>query len=134
MCINDKSLVGLSNKDAMSVLRALLEKSKEKGTIQIIIGRQNKPQHNRYKSETSSPLPPASPVRGEQAGSFSRTSPVVNRKKFQRPESPSLDRRGRKASERFSPRLEMRRKSSVEKKEATAREEKEGKLILFVLF
>lgn len=125
ICINDTSLVGLSNRDAMSVLRALLEKSKEKGTIQIIVGRQkSRFLASRYSSGTSSPIPSANPVRGEQAGSFSRTSPAVNRKAFQRPESPSIDCRGRRTPERFSPRLEMRRKVSIEKRDASKEQEK----------
>lgn len=42
LCINDTSLIGLSNSDAMSVLRLSMEKSLQKGSILIIIGRSSK--------------------------------------------------------------------------------------------
>lgn len=119
MCINDTSLVNLSNNDAMNILRTTLEACKEKGTIRIIIGRHAKVTST---SGTSSPVPPASPI-NQQGTPLKRSSPSVSRKQFKRPESPSLDR-GRKTPERFSPRLEMRRKNSSERQQQEAREEK----------
>ncbi|XP_066921548.1 partitioning defective protein 3-like isoform X4 [Clytia hemisphaerica] len=117
MCINETSLINLSNNDAMNILRTSLEGAKQKGTIRIIIGRYSK--SSLQASGTSSPNRPASPT--SQGTPLKRSSPSVSRKNFSRPESPSLDR-GRKTPERFSPRLEMRRKLSTEKKEE--REEK----------
>lgn len=102
----------------MNILRTSLETCKEKGTIRIIIGRQAKTSST---SGASSPVPPASPT---QLGTpLKRSSPSVSRKQFKRPESPSLDH-GRKTPERFSPRLEMRRKNSTERQQQEAREEK----------
>ena len=122
MCINETSLVNLSNNHAMNILRTSLEKCKEKGTIRIIIGRQAKATAiSVQNSGASSPVPPASPT--QQGTPLKRSSPSVSRKNFKRPESPSLDR-GRKTPERFSPRLEMRRKNSTESQQQEAREEK----------
>jgi len=126
MCINDTSLINLTNNDAMNVLKASLEKAKERGTIRIIIGRQAKSFgiHSRGASSPVVPVVPGSPTTTHDvpASPIRRSSPRVNRKTFQRPPSPSLDR-GRRTPERFSPRLEMRRKLSSESKQ----EEKETK-------
>ena len=119
MCINETSLINLSNNDAMNILRTSLETCKEKGTIRIIIGRQAKVSTT---SGASSPVPPASP-KNQQETPLKRSSPSVSRKQFKRPESPSLDR-GRKTPERFSPRLEVRRKNSTERQHQEVREEK----------
>ena len=126
MCINDTSLINLTNNDAMNVLKVSLEKAKEKGTIRIIIGRQAKPVGNHIRGASSPVVTPVisstmtdddvptSPIR--------RSSPRVSRKTFQRPPSPSLDR-SRKTPERFSPRLEIRRKLSTESKQENDKEE-----------
>lgn len=122
LCINDTSLIGLSNNDAMNVLRASLETSMAQGSIRIIIGRMNKSSVQSGRSSgRPSPVAGASPVRGTSpvSGSPIRRSPVPERRThFARPPSPSLDRvdRGKRTPERFSPRLEMRRrKSSAER-------------------
>ena len=118
----------------MSILRTTLEQCKTKGTIRIIIGRQAKiPSSNIVQtSGASSPVPPASPSTQLDGTPLKRSSPSVTRKNFKRPESPSLSERrsssGRKTPERFSPRLEMRRKNSVERrKNSVERQQQEKK-------
>lgn len=62
LCINDTSLIGLSNSDAMSVLRGSMEKSLQKGSILIIIGRSSKSLSG-FVSRGASPLRGQTPPR-----------------------------------------------------------------------
>ena len=57
LCINETSLIGLSNSDAMHVLRSSMESSLENGSICIIIGRPTRDHHPSFSNNSQGMSP-----------------------------------------------------------------------------
>lgn len=88
LCINDTSLIGLSNNDAMNVLRAAMEKSIELGAIRIIIGRSqgtpkdSRPSSGSFSSGAPSPFRGPSPILHGGVKILHGHSPMTKRRSY----------------------------------------------------
>ncbi|XP_057292998.1 partitioning defective 3 homolog isoform X2 [Hydractinia symbiolongicarpus] len=88
LCINDTSLIGLSNNDAMNVLRASMEKSIALGAIRIIIGRSqsapkdSRPSSGSFSSGAPSPFRGPSPILHGGVKMLHGHSPMTKRRSY----------------------------------------------------